>query len=80
MKTGMNEASFNDLLSMLDSKLGTYLSSDLVTVLQDEKFNTVIYRLTYSKDNEAVMRVVFDRSEPHQISGLWFDSPELRGP
>jgi hypothetical protein len=80
MKTGMDEASFEDLLSMLDSKLGTYLSSDLVTVLQDEKFNTVIYRLTYSKDNEAVMRVVFDRSEPHQISGLWFDSPELRGP
>jgi hypothetical protein len=80
MKTGMNETSFNDLLVMLDSKLGSYQSSDLVTVLQDDKFSTVVYRLTYEKDNQVSMRVVFDKNDPHRISGLWFDSPELRGP
>jgi len=80
MKIGMDDTSFKDLLTMLDSKVGTFVSSDLVTVLQDENFTTVVYRLTYSKDNEVAMRVVFDNAEPHQISGLWFDSPELRGP
>jgi hypothetical protein len=80
MKTGMDEAAFNELLAMLDSKLGTFQSSDLVTVLQDDSFSTVVYRLTYEKDNEVSMRVVFNLEEPHLISGLWFDSPELRGP
>lgn len=80
MKTGMDEAAFNELLAMLDSKLGAFQSSDLVTVLQDDSFSTVVYRLTFERDNEVSMRVVFDLEEPHLISGLWFDSPELRGP
>jgi hypothetical protein len=80
MKKGMDEVAFNELISMLDSKLGVFQSSDLVTVLQDDNFSTVVYRLTYEKDNEVSMRVVFDLKEPHLISGIWFDSPELRGP
>lgn len=78
MKKGMNQQSFDDLLVMLDTKLGTYQSFDLVTVLQDENFSTLVYRLTYEKDNQVSMRVVFDNESPHPISGLWFDSPELR--
>lgn len=80
MKKGMDETSFNELLSMLDSKLGAYRSSSLVTVLQDDNYSTVVYRLTYEKDDQVTMRVVFDKSDPHLVSGLWFDSPELRGP
>ena len=80
MKEGMDETAFKDLLNMLDSKLGAYQSNDLVTVLQDDNYSTVVYRLTYEKDNQVTMRVVFDKSDPHLISGLWFDSPELRGP
>lgn len=80
MKTGMNEGAFKDLLTMLDSKVGTFQTSDLVTVLRDDKYTTVVYRLTFTKDNEVAMRVVFDNAEPHPISGLWFDSPLLRGP
>jgi len=78
MKQGMNEQVFDDLLNMLDTKLGAYQSNNLVTVLQDENFSTLVYQLIYEKDNEVSMRVVFDNKEPHQISGLWFDSPELR--
>lgn len=78
MKQGMNQKSFEDLLLMLDTKLGTFQSFDLVTVLQDENFSTLVYRLTYEKDNQVSMRVVFDTKAPHPISGLWFDSPELR--
>lgn len=78
MKQGMNEQAFNDLLTMLDTKLGIYQTNTLVTVLQDENFTTLVYQLIYEKDNEVSMRVVFDNQEPHKISGLWFDSPELR--
>lgn len=78
MKQGMNEQAFNDLLSMFDTKLGTYQTNTLVTVLQDENFTTLVFQLIYEKDNEVSMRVVFDNKEPHKISGLWFDSPELR--
>ncbi len=79
MKQGMNEQAFNDLVSMFDTKLGVYQSMVLVTVLQDENYTTLVYQLIYEKDNEVSMRVVFDNKEPHKISGLWFDSPELRG-
>ena len=78
MKQGMDQQAFADLLAMLDNKLGTFQSSELVTVLQDENFTTLVYRLKYERDNQVSMRVVFDNAEPHSISGLWFDSPELR--
>lgn len=78
MKQGMNQQAFEDLLVMLDTKLGKYQSFDLVTVLKDENYSTLVYQLTYEKDNQVSMRVVFDNKEPHQVSGLWFDSPELR--
>jgi len=79
MSQGMNEQAFNDLLTMLDAKLGSFQSAELVTVLKEETYSTLVYRLTFEKDNEVSMRVVFDLTEPHQISGLWFDSPVLRG-
>ncbi|MFN7037463.1 MAG: DUF3887 domain-containing protein [Bellilinea sp.] len=78
MKKGMDEAAFEQLLSTLTDKLGAYQSHEISQVLQDEKYTIVIYRLTYEKDNLVTMRVVFNRQEPHLISGLWFDSPELR--
>ncbi|MHB1119421.1 MAG: DUF3887 domain-containing protein [Bellilinea sp.] len=78
MKQGMNQQAFDGLLVMLDTKLGKYQSFDLVTVLKDENYSTLVYQLNYEKDNQVSMRVVFDNKEPHQVSGLWFDSPELR--
>ncbi|MEW6503227.1 MAG: DUF3887 domain-containing protein [Chloroflexota bacterium] len=78
MKKGMDESAFEKLLSTLTDKLGAYQSHEISQVLQDEKYTIVIYRLTYEKDNLVTMRIVFNRAEPHLISGLWFDSPELR--
>lgn len=78
MKKGMDEAAFEKLLTTLTDKLGEYQSHEISQVLQDEKYTIVIYRLKYEKDNLVTMRIVFNREEPHLISGLWFDSPELR--
>ncbi len=78
MKNGMNQDAFEELLDMFAAKLGSYRSHEVSVVLQDEKFTTVAYKMIFEKDNAVVMRVVFDNREPHQITGLWFDSPELR--
>ncbi len=78
MKQGMDQAAFEKLLATFTDKLGGYQSHEVNTVLQDEKYQVVVYRLTYEKDNLVSMRIVFNREEPHLISGLWFDSPELR--
>jgi len=51
----------------------------LVTCCRTRTTPTLVYQLIYEKDNEVSMRVVFDNKEPHKISGVWFDSPELRG-
>ncbi len=78
MKEGMNQAAFEELLQQFTSKLGTYQSKEVSIVLKDQKFTTVAYKMIFEKDDSVVMRVVFDNQEPHQITGLWFDSPELR--
>jgi hypothetical protein len=80
MKSGMDQAAFEQLLEMFAVKLGSYRSHEVSVVLQDEKFTTVAYKMIFEKDDAVVMRVVFDRQEPHRITGLWFDSPELRKP
>lgn len=78
MKSGMDQAAFEQLLEMLAVKLGSYRSHEVSVVLQDEKFTTVAYQMIFEKDDEVVMRVVFNNQDPHMVSGLWFDSPELR--
>lgn len=78
MKSGMDQAAFEQLLGMFASKLGSYRSHEVSAVLQDAKFTTVAYKMIFEKDDAVVMRVVFDNQEPHRITGLWFDSPELR--
>ena len=68
-KKGMDEAAFEKLLTTLTDKLGEYQSHEISQVLQDEKYTIVIYRLKYEKDNLVTMRIVFNREEPHLISG-----------
>lgn len=78
MKQGMNQAAFDQLLDMFAARLGSYRSHEVSVVLRDEQFTTVAYKMIFEKDDAVVMRVVFDNQDPHQITGLWFDSPELR--
>jgi hypothetical protein len=78
MKNGMNQAAFDELRQMFADKLGSYESHEVSIVLEDELYTTVAYKMIFEKDNAVVMRVVFDNQAPHQITGLWFDSPELR--
>lgn len=78
MKTGMDQAAFDELLQTFSSKLGTYRTHEVNVVLKNDDYTTVAYKMIFEKDDAVVMRIVFDNQEPHLISGLWFDSPELR--
>lgn len=78
MKKGIDEKAFINMIDGFDEKLGTYTSYSVTTVLQQDKYSTVVYELVYEKAPAVTMRVVFDKDEPHAITGLWFDSPELR--
>ncbi len=78
MLKGIPESGFKDMLAMFSTKLGAYQTSEITAVTQDEKFTTVYYKLGYEKDSAVTMRVVVTTGEPHKVTGLWFDSQELR--
>ena len=78
MKSGMDQTAFENLKETFSVKLGDYQSHSVQTVLQNNTYTFVIYQLVFEKDDAVTMRVVLDKNEPHLITGLWFDSLELR--
>ena len=78
MKTGMDETAFNNLKAQLDEKVGSYQSREVTSVIEIKEDMVVIYKAVYSNAPEVTVRLVFSTAEPHQLTGLWLDSPELR--
>jgi len=78
MKAAMPETAYADMTAQFKEKLGNYQSSSLSSVLQQDKYAILIYKLVFDTGKEMAMRVVVDSAEPHQVSGLWFDAPGLR--
>jgi hypothetical protein len=37
-----------------------------------------VYKANYEKEDSVSVRLVFNNAEPPLITGLWFDSPNLR--
>ncbi|MGB9800897.1 MAG: DUF3887 domain-containing protein [Thermanaerothrix sp.] len=78
MRKGLDEKAFTDLRQMLESRLGAFQSREVSSVLESGNYYIVVYRLRFEKDDAVTMRLVLTKTEPHLVSGLWFDSPELR--
>jgi len=76
MLKAMSESAFASLRTMLDTKVGDYVSRQVSGVEQNGDFVTVNYDAQFQNEEHVTMRVVFDQDR--QISGLWFDSPKLR--
>ncbi|MBN1660656.1 MAG: DUF3887 domain-containing protein [Anaerolineae bacterium] len=76
MLEAMTEAQFSSLRTLLESKVGAYVSRQVSRVEESDDFVAVVYDAQYENEEHVTMRVVFDPA--HQISGLWFDSPQLR--
>jgi hypothetical protein len=73
MLSAMTEAQFNQMKADRDAKLGLYISREVENVTQVGDFYAVNYNAKFEKEDEVSVRVVFRMTEPHEISGLWFD-------
>lgn len=60
------------------SKLGNYQSRQVDQVVKTSAAVTVVYRARFEKDYPVLIRLSFDTSPAHKISGLYFDSANLR--
>ena len=63
---------------MITEKIGNYQSYKIADMLKTQNFITVICNATFDNEDKVTIRVIFDPDADYSISGLWFDSPELR--
>jgi len=73
MLAAMSQTQFDALKKDRDAKLGLYLSRQVDSVAQQGDFYVVFYNAKFEKDEAVIVRVVFRISDPHQVSGLWFN-------
>ena len=75
---GMPESGFNDTRKMITEKIGNYQSFEIADILKTQNFITVVCNAIFDNAGKVTIRVIFDPKDDYAISGLWFDSPELR--
>jgi hypothetical protein len=73
MLKAIPQAQFDAMKKDRDTKLGLYVSRQVVSVVQQGDYYVVIYDANFEKDDAVVVRVVFLVAEPHLVSGLWFN-------
>jgi len=78
MKSAIDQTGFADLRIKINGKIGNYVARRVERVEQQGGNIIVVYLAQFEKDNSVTMRVVFEAAEPHRITGLWFDSAQLR--
>lgn len=78
MAESMTESAFNDMRAQFSEKLGEYQGRTLDSVQEVNDYNSVAYILAFSNAPKVNMRLVLSKTDPPQMSGIWFDSPELR--
>lgn len=77
MLKAMPEKSFNDIRELLATKAGAYESRSIKTITESGDYMALIYAASYEKSPEVTFRIVITKAEPHKVSGLWMNSPEL---
>ena len=78
MLVGMPESGFNDARKMITDKIGNYQSYEIADIMETQNFITVICSAVFDNEEKVTIRVIFDPDADYAISGIWFDSPELR--
>lgn len=78
MLKGIDETAFQQLRELLSSKVGSYQSREVSSVRDVDGTLLVIYTAVYSNAKQVVINLSVTGSEPHQVSGLYFNAPELR--
>jgi hypothetical protein len=79
MKKVTTPDSFNNLVTLISTKLGKYLSREVTAVTAvGEDTILVIYSADFENEEDVTVRLVIQPGGEHLITGIWFDSPKLR--
>ena len=81
MKNAVSEAVFNQNNTIVDTKIGDYISKEFWKVENKGQFTIVYYKAKFTQEpGDVIVKVVFrEIAGKVYVSGLWFDSPKLRG-
>ncbi len=82
MKNAMSEAVFDETNAVIRSKIGDYVSKEFWKAESKDQYTIVYYKAKFTDESaDVTARVVFQEiGGEMKVSGLWFDSPELRKP
>jgi len=80
MKSTLNSNVFMQTRQRIVERIGNYVSKRFLKFEEKGEFIGVIYTAEFEKEKGVTVRVVFRKGdERHQVTGLWFNSPRLRG-
>ena len=76
----MTEAVFVETNAVIKSKIGDYVSKEFWKVESKDQYTIVYYKAKFTDEPaDVTVKVVFQEiNGVPKVSGLWFDSPELR--
>jgi hypothetical protein len=78
MKAALDEAAFVQNREFVVSRIGLYVSKGSPVVTESGEFIAVNYPAKFEREDGVNVRLVFRKGDAsHQLSGLWFQSPEL---
>ncbi|MGP8319333.1 MAG: DUF3887 domain-containing protein [Methanosarcinaceae archaeon] len=80
MKNAMPEAVFYETNSLINSKIGDYVSKQFWKVESKDQYTIIYYKARFTEEpDDVIVKVVFQKIiEEMEVSGLGLDSPKLR--
>ncbi len=78
MKNAIPESGLASLRTRVTDVIGKYNSRQVNSIVHSGSLVTVVYDARFENESQVTLRVSFGAAEPHEISGLWFDSYKLR--
>ena len=79
MQKAMDEKRFLQMLETIDPVIGQYQSRQVAKVEKAGQYVAVTYTVRYELEDAVSWRIVLAPGDSPQVSGLWYDSPKLRG-
>lgn len=81
MKNTLNETQYNNTIPAIKAKIGNYLSKEFVAAENKDGYTMVMYKAKFSEESgDVTVRSIFsEKNGKRYVSGLWLDSPKLRG-
>jgi len=80
MKTAMPEALFQQTNAAIKDKIGEYISKEFWKIDTQNQYTIVFYKARFTQETaDVTVQIAFHEvSGKNLVSGLWFNSPNLR--